>query len=391
MPSGHGNAKRASSLCRVSALLLSLERSDGRRCCVSVLKYSNGTAFCPIVFVCFCDGIVSIFSSEGETWKPMAVDVLQEVFNSFRLRTLIADSRLLAAPWGFRVIPGDRENEIVFLVMIEGSALLELEEADPLARQLQSGDIVVVPRSETYVLRDNKHSPIWSLSELQERAHDVGGPTTHFVGGCYRLADGARNLFFPVLPRIIHLRPQDYQSRPELQALMRLFREEATQASVSQSAVLTRLTEVLFLHILRTFTLHPQEEISGWLRGLADPSIATALQAIHANPAEQWSVERLAIEAHMSRAVFAARFRELVGESPMQYVQRWRMQRAANLLEAGHLSQADIIALSGYSSEGAFRSAFQRWIGVLPSQYKRGIRRSGEKKTEEASQRSFSL
>jgi AraC-like DNA-binding protein len=67
----------------------------------------------------------------------------------------------------------------------------------------------------------------------------------------------------------------------------------------------------------------------------------------------------------------------------MQYVQRWRMQRAAHLLEAGHLPQTDIMALSGYSSEVAFRNAFQRWIGVLPSQYKRGIRRPGEKKTEE--------
>jgi AraC-like DNA-binding protein len=69
----------------------------------------------------------------------------------------------------------------------------------------------------------------------------------------------------------------------------------------------------------------------------------------------------------------------------MQYVQRWRMQRAAHLLEAGHLPQTDIIALSGYSSEVAFRNAFQHWIGVLPSQYRRGIRRSGEKKTAEVS------
>jgi AraC-like DNA-binding protein len=283
------------------------------------------------------------------------------------------------------VIPLDNENEIVFLVMLEGSAQLELEGADPLVRQFQSGDIIVLPRGETYVLRDRKHSPILSFSELQARAHDVGAPMTYLVGGCYRLADGARNLFFPVLPRIIHLRPQDYPSRPEFEALVRLFQAEAAHASAAQSAILTRLAEVLFLHILSAFTLQPQEELSGWLRGLADPSIAAALQAIHANPAEQWSVERLAEVAHLSRAVFAARFRELMGEPPMQYVQRWRMQRAAHLLEAGNLSLTDIMALSGYSSDVAFRKAFQSWIGVLPSQYKKGIRRPGEKKTEEVS------
>lgn len=315
----------------------------------------------------------------------MVVDVVQDVFNSFRLHTVFADYRRLAIPWGFRVVPGDHENEIVFLVMIEGSALLELEEGEPLGRQLQSGDIVVLPRGETYVLRDQKHSPIWPLAELQGRVGDVGSPMTHFVGGCYRLADGARNLFFSVLPRIIHLRPQDYQTRPELEALVHLFQAEAAQARASQSAILTRLTEVLFLHILSTFTLQPQEEISGWLRGLADPAIAAALQAIHTNPAEQWTVERLAEEAYLSRAVFAARFRELVGEPPMQYVQRWRMQQAAHLLEAGNLPLTDIIALSGYLSEVAFRNAFQRWFGVLPSQYKRGMRRPGEKRTEEVS------
>ena len=315
----------------------------------------------------------------------MAVDVLQEVFNSFRLRTVVANYRHLAIPWGFRMIPYDDENEIAFFVMIEGSALLELEGADPLVRQFQSGDIIVLPRGETYVLRDQKHSPIWSLSALQARVHNAGAPMTLLVGGCYRLADGARNLFFPILPRIIHLRPQDYHSRPELEALVRLFQAESTQASAAQSAILTRLAEVLFLHILTTFTLHPQEEISGWLRGLADPAIATALQAIHANPAEQWSVEWLAEEAHLSRAAFAARFRELVGEPPMQYVQRWRMQRAAHLLEAGNLPLTDIMALSGYSSAMAFRKAFQSWMGVLPSQYKRGIRRPGEKKMEEVS------
>lgn len=323
--------------------------------------------------------------TRGEIWKPMAVDVLQEVFNSFRLRTVVADYHHLTIPWGFRVIPRDDENEIAFMVIIEGSALLELEEADPLVRQLQSGDIVVLPRGEIYVLRDQKHSPIFSFSELKTRVHDASAPMTHLVGGCYRLADGARNLFFPILPRIIHLRSQDYQSRPELEALVRLFRAESMQASAAQSAILTRLAEVLFLHILSTFTLHPQEEISGWLRGLADPAIATALQAIHANPAEPWSVERLAEEAHLSRAAFAARFRELVGEPPMQYVQRWRMQQAARLLEAGNLPLTDIIALSGYSSEVAFRKAFQSWIGVLPSHYKRGIRRPAEKKTEELS------
>jgi AraC-like DNA-binding protein len=102
---------------------------------------------------------------------------------------------------------------------------------------------------------------------------------------------------------------------------------------------------------------------------LADPPIAAALAAIHADPAAPWTVETLAAEANLSRSAFAARFKAIVGESPLQYVQRWRMQRAAHLIDVGNLPLKIIIERSGYASEAAFRKAFQQWIGVLPGQY----------------------
>ena len=124
------------------------------------------------------------------------------------------------------------------------------------------------------------------------------------------------------------------------------------------------------------------QSASGWLRGLADSPIAAALQAIHADPAALWTVERLAAEVHLSRSAFAERFKAIVGEPPMQYVQRWRMQRAAHFMDAGNLPLKTIIAMSGYASEAAFRKAFHQWNGMLPSQYKEGIQRPGEKKTK---------
>jgi AraC-like DNA-binding protein len=308
----------------------------------------------------------------------MAVDVLQDVLSTVRLRTVTGGLRTLAAPWGFRTIPND--HHIAFLIIIDGGGLLELEEADPPVHQLQSGDIVVLPRGETYILRNKEHSSIGPFTELLARAHDASSTTTRLIGGCYQLTDSAKHPVFSVLPRIIHLRPQDYQPRQELDSLVHLFMAEAVQESTIQPVILNRLAEVLFMQMLRLFALQPQEGTSGWLRGLADPPIAAALQAIHANPAAPWTVELLAVSAHLSRSAFAERFREIVGEPPMQYVQRWRMQRAAHLLEAGNVPLKDIIALSGYSSEAAFRNAFHRWIGMLPSQYKEGIQRPGEKK-----------
>src|SRR5260370_16871999 len=122
--------------------------------------------------------------------------------------------------------------------------------------------------------------------------------------------------------------------------------------------------------MLRLFATQTLESASGWLRGLAAPPIAAALQAIHANPAAQWTVARLADEAHLSRSAFAGRFKAIVGEPPMQYVQRWRMQRAAHFMDAGNLPLKTIIPVSGYPSQAPFPKPFPHWIAMFPSHYK---------------------
>jgi AraC-like DNA-binding protein len=270
----------------------------------------------------------------------MAIDVLQDVLDTIRLHGVIAGVHTFAAPWGYATTPDSQD--IAFLVMVAGGGILEVEEGDLPVRTLQSGDIVVLPRGTRYMLRDTVHSPtrpFTELTELQTQRQGAVGTMTRIASGCYRFVDISKKPVFSVLPPLIHLRKEDYQPMQELDLLVRLF---ATQ------------------------TL---ESASGWLRGLADPPIAAALQAIHANPAAQWTVARLASEAHLSRSAFAGRFKAMVGEPPMQYVQRWRMQRAAHYMDAGNLPLKTIIAMSGYASEAAFRKAFHQWIGMLPSQY----------------------
>ncbi len=312
----------------------------------------------------------------------MAIDVLQDVLDTLRLRGLIAGIHTFAAPWGYAATPDS--HDIAFLIMLEGGGLLEVEQADPPVRPLQSGDIVVLPQKTGYILRDRMHSPIRPFTELKKtQGQGAVGTTTRFASGCYRFVDSSKKPVLSVLPPLIHLHQEDYQSIPELDLLMRLFLAEAAHEGSSQAAILSRLTEVCFMQMLRLFATQTLEGSSGWLRGLADPPIAAALQAIHANPAEQWTVERLAAEAHLSRSAFAERFRTIVGETPLQYLQRWRMQRAAHLLDAGNLPLKTIIALSGYASERAFRKVFHRWIGVLPSQYKERVQRPEETKTKE--------
>lgn len=308
----------------------------------------------------------------------MPIDVLQDVLDTIRLQGLIAVHDFIA-PWGYITTPDS--YDIAFLVMIEGNGLFEVEEANLPVRALQSGDIVMLPRGNHYILRDQIHSPVRPFMELKAQRQTAFGPRTRIAKGCYRFVGSRSMPIFSVLPPLIHLRQQDYQSIPELDLIVHLFLIEASHENTSQPVILSRMAEVLFMHMLRQFTTQHLEGASGWLRGLADPPIAAALQAMHANPAEAWTVERLAKEAHLSRSAFAERFRAIVGESPIQYLQRWRMQRAAYLLHAGNLPLKTVITQSGYASEEGFRKAFQQWMGMLPSQYlatKKGVLQSEE-------------
>jgi len=125
------------------------------------------------------------------------------------------------------------------------------------------------------------------------------------------------------------------------------------------------------VHVIRIWIEQQPEDARGWVRALKDDQIAATLRAIHQHPAAEWTVESLAAQAGMSRSAFAERFKILVGEPPIEYVRRWRLQHAADLLHDPRVSVKQVIAAAGYSSEAAFRSAFRKWFGTVPSDYRR--------------------
>lgn len=297
----------------------------------------------------------------------MTRDVLQDVLDTIRLQAYIAGIHTFSAPWGFETAPGD--HHIAFLVMLEGEGIFAIEGEGQPPCHLQPGEMVIIPRGNRYSMRDREQSPVVPWLLFQKQASGVLGPTTRFASGCYSFVDRSIRPIFSMLPPLLHLSQQDWQTVPELDLLVRLFLAEAAHREANRDTILSRLAEVLFMHMLRLFARQFLHSTSGWLSGLADPPVAAALAAIHADPAAPWTVETLAEQANLSRSAFAARFKAVVGESPIQYLQRWRVQRAAHLIEAGNLPLKTIIEYSGYVSETAFRKAFQQWTGVLPGQY----------------------
>jgi AraC-like DNA-binding protein len=157
-----------------------------------------------------------------------------------------------------------------------------------------------------------------------------------------------------------------------LEALANLAVAETTAGRTGGECVLARASELMFVEVIRRYVATLPPEQTGWLAGLRDPFVGRALAALHDRPAEPWTVESLAREAALSRSALAERFAHLVGEAPMQYLTRWRMQLAATLLRTRAASVFEAAVEVGYASEAAFSRAFKKIVGVPPAAWREG-------------------
>ena len=136
--------------------------------------------------------------------------------------------------------------------------------------------------------------------------------------------------------------------------------------------MVNRLADILFIQCVRAHIASSSETCkSGWLRAIFDPKIGTALKAMHERIENPWTVETLAVAAGMSRSAFALRFRELLGETPLEYLTNWRMYKATGLLREGDKKLFEVAKSVGYDSDAAFSKAFKRVLGVAPREFRR--------------------
>jgi AraC-like DNA-binding protein len=157
-----------------------------------------------------------------------------------------------------------------------------------------------------------------------------------------------------------------------LDRLIGLTLDEAQRGQEGGGTVGLRLSELMFIELLRRYADAPGPKPPGWLAGLGDPPVARALQALHATPERDWTVATLAQAAGLSRSALAERFAARVGHPPAEYLRCWRMQLAAGLLADGALPVAEVGRRVGYGSEAAFSRSFKRIAGVSPDAWRRG-------------------
>jgi AraC-like DNA-binding protein len=298
-------------------------------------------------------------------------DVLSQVAEAFRLRGSCVGACSHTGPWA-HTIP--RSDYAGLLVVTRGRIYFELEGARHAPLDLAPGDVVALPHGHAFSIRDDVRTPLEAAREfrgciLSEKPPARGGQTEFIALRC-ELVGGRANPVLRVLPPLVHCPGSDGGVARWLEPTVHLLAAEITSASPGRTTVLNRLAEVVFIQLIRAWLEAQPEGRGGWLRALEDPQLASALEAIHAAPGEPWTVASLARRANMSRSAFADRFRNLVGETPLDYLTRWRMQRAARLLESDELPLKEIVASSGYASEAAFRTMFRRWVGESPGSYR---------------------
>jgi AraC-like DNA-binding protein len=281
----------------------------------------------------------------------------------------------LSAPWGF----GVRARELAsFHVVAAGDCWLSVE-GDGESRQLGAGDLAILPGGHEHSLRDSPESPILWLEDLLAR-HPVdeelrmrcggGGERTELLCGGFALEGSRLHPALSALPVVVHVRGGNGHPPPWLAATLELIALETNGPGPGAAAVVERLSEVMLAQALRIALLDLQNSEGVNLEVLGEAGIAPAVRAIHERPEFAWTLGELAALASMSRSAFAARFRTLTGDSPIRYVTRCRLIRAARRLRTSDAPLTEIADLAGYESEFSFSRAFKRAFGVAPGVYR---------------------
>lgn len=231
--------------------------------------------------------------------------------------------------------------------------------------QMRAGDIALFPHDAAHTFSALPSVPDHPFDYSNPSPLDKDAPGSGLLCGHLRLPAHIRHLLLASFPDFILISPDVSPVGRQMRQVIEMMTDEAIRNDLGGSAILDRLSDALFLYVIR-HTLHLQPHLSPLLAALSDEYLRLPISAFIDNPAEVWTVERMANLACQSRSAFAERFMQQINLSPMEFVTLWRMQLATSLLAEGRANMLDVAMQCGYESEAAFRKAFKRVVGVTP-------------------------
>jgi AraC-like DNA-binding protein len=321
------------------------------------------------------------------------MDPITDLFLTTQVASVVHGRLEATAPWGLKrdanaeeEAAKDSAHPVIspsqlahFGLVTRGHCWLSLEGV-PDAMPLAGGDCFLLAPGTSYTLRDHPRTRARSFCEVAPRdrsqviQYGGGGAPTTIVSGWFQFDPTSVKILQRLLPQVI-LVPGDQAQSVTLHTTLKMLASEMADRTPGSDLVVNRLADVLFIQCVRAhFGSRSDPCKRGVLHAMFDPQIGVALNLMHEKVESAWTVESLAAASGMSRSAFALRFKELVGETPLEYLTNWRMHKATALLRKGDKKLFEVAKAVGYDSDAAFGKAFKRVLGVAPREYERNSR-----------------
>lgn len=299
------------------------------------------------------------------------MDALSAILGAIQMESVVCQQLVLRGTWGLDI---RQSASAQFWRVITGSCTIGL--ADGPLITLSPGDIIFIPHRAGHWLADHPASPRVPLADcvaafaMDQPLFRGAGLETQLVGGHFQFDPQVSHPFLNSLPSVVHIPRFGTSYHHLLDHTAHLILTELTDAKPGSDVMLRNLAEMLFVSIIRAY-LEQTVPQNSFLTALNNPKISQVLRLMHEAPAHAWTVESLARSGAMSRSVFASRFKQVVGETPLSYLTNWRMSQAKHLLATERISVSEVVAKVGYQSEAAFNRIFKGKTGRTPATYRR--------------------
>jgi AraC-like DNA-binding protein len=319
----------------------------------------------------------------------MAADALSDLLRTVRLTGAVFFNLHVSEPWVAETPPAKAcqpfvmptaQHVIEFHIVTMGFCWGGLLDEQPI--RLQAGDIIVFPQGDAHVMSSApgmRGQPDITLYQRSERTQlpfaltlgNMGPPTAHVICGFLGCDSRPFNPLLGALPRVLHLREGANLETGWLAHFIRAAIEESENKSAGGESILSRLSELMFVEVVRRYLASLPEGQTGWLAGLRDRYVGQTLNLMHGQPAFAWTLGHIAKEIGLSRSALIERFTHFVGVPPMHYLAQWRMQVAAGLLTNRIDTIARVATEVGYDSEAAFSRTFKKLVGTPPAAWRK--------------------
>ena len=303
-------------------------------------------------------------------------DALTDVLDALCIEGKIFCVSDMNAPWATKK---DEQELIYFYVIENGEGIIEFADDGEKVRLL-GGDLILLPQGDEHtVYNGSSDNPlildkIFAAETINERhylKYGGDGAATSFICGVFQFVNRPENTLISALPRVVRVAAAKDEVSGWLAPTLKLLSYEARNPRQGSASIINRLTAIIFVQAIRIWIETSGENQVGWLAALRDAQISRALNLLHQNPAANWTVAKIAASIGMSRSPFAAKFTRLVGEPPLTYLKKRRMNLALDYLRNESLNIAEVAARIGYQSESAFSKTFKQFFGKPPRSFKK--------------------